>query len=105
MAWPLLLTTCHEYVSPSAPGSEPVPVRWTGVPSTTVWSAGPVTVGGRLLTTRPNVALAIPPSLSVAVMVTVCDWTGPLVVANDQLQVPFAFFVTVPTDAVSPTVS
>jgi hypothetical protein len=44
----------------------------------------------------------------LAVIVTVCDWVGPSVVANDQLQVPEALvpdFVTVPTEALKVTVS
>ena len=42
--------------------------------------------------------------LSVAVMVTTCDWLGPSFVLKDQLHVPFTLDVTVPIDAVSVTV-
>ena len=43
--------------------------------------------------------------MSVAVMVTVWLWAGPSVVPKDQLHVPPGFFVTVPTEADSVTVS
>ena len=38
-------------------------------------------------------------SLSVAVMVTVCDWSGPSLVLNDHDQVPLPLSVTVPIEA------
>ena len=36
-------------------------------------------------TISENVAVDTPPSLSVVVMVTVCDWSGPSVVPSDQM--------------------
>src|SRR6266404_369256 len=62
-----------------------------------------VTVGGTLLTVSWKLIVAEAPSSSVAVIVTVCDCSGPSVVANDQLQVPLALAVTVPTEALRVT--
>src|SRR5579871_1619763 len=62
-----------------------------------------LTAGDTGLTVRPNEVVDDAPSSSVAVIVTVCDCSGPSVVANDQLQVPSEFWVTVPTEAVSVT--
>src|SRR5260370_31433000 len=61
------------------------------------------TVGGTLLTASGKEVVAEAPWLSVAVMATVCDCSGPSVVANDQLQVPLGLAVTVPTEALRPT--
>src|SRR5438067_131003 len=61
--------------------------------------------GATLFTVSGNVVVAEVPWASVAVMVTVCDCSGPSVVANDQVQVPSALAVTVPTEAVSVTAS
>ena len=76
-------------------------------PSLTVTAVDPAptdTVGGRLCTTSWNEVEELAPSLSVAVMTTVCDWLEPPL-ANDHDQVPSAFLVTVPTEAVSVTTS
>src|ERR671916_3195011 len=62
-------------------------------------------VGLTLATVSAKVVVLLFPWLSVAVIVTVWLWLGPSVVPNDQLHVPSAFFVTVPTDADSVTVS
>src|SRR5260370_518548 len=63
------------------------------------------TVGGTLLTASGKEVVAEAPWLSVAVMATVCDCSGPSVVANDQLQVPLGLAVPVPTEALSVTAS
>jgi hypothetical protein len=55
-------------------------------------------VGATLLTTRSNEAKVVPPAPSVAVTVTVCDWAGPSVVANDHDQVLSAFCTMAPTE-------
>src|SRR5262245_13261757 len=69
----------------AAPGSAQVPVAgavWLSFTANAVMSA--VTVGGRLAALSWNVEVAVAPFGSVAVMVTVCDCTGPSVVAYIQ---------------------
>src|SRR5262245_30825912 len=62
-------------------------------------------VGATLLTVRVKVVVVTRPTLSVAVMVTVVEASGPSAGVYDQLQVPSAlFWVTVPREAVSVTV-
>jgi hypothetical protein len=87
-------------------GSVALPVNVTNSPAATLVLFGvrDVTVGGTLFTVKPNVVLVVVvPSSAVIVTGWFCD--GPSFVANDQSHVPSAFFVTVPTEADSVTVS
>src|SRR5262249_13347360 len=64
-----------------------------------------VAVGATLLTVRVKVVVAVRPSLSVAVMVTVVGPVGPSDGVNDQRQVPVALsWAIVPSEAVRVTV-
>src|SRR4051794_36933770 len=84
----------------SWPGSEKRPSFVAVCPSFTVRAAWvTATVGATLLTTRLNAVVDTAPSLSVAVMVTAWDWTGPSLAEKDQVQEPSAFSTTVPTEA------
>src|SRR4051794_7307178 len=67
-----------------------------------------VRVGSTLLTVNANVVDVTPPCPSSAVIVTIWLWFGPSVVPKLQDQVPAALvpdLTTVPTDALSATVS
>ena len=65
---PLLALTLQVWVCVSAlPGSVNVPLRLTGCPSLTVWSAPPLAVGATLVTVTITVSLCVPPSSSVTV--------------------------------------
>ncbi len=68
--------------------------------STEIDTLSTSTAGATLSTLSRNVVEAESPSPSLAVIVTVCDSSGPSDVANDQLHVPSRLSVTVPTDAV-----
>ena len=70
-------------------------------------AAASVTVGATLLTFSVNVVVVVPPLPSFAVIVTGPVWSGPSVVANDQLHVPefVPVLVTVPRDAEMVTLS
>ena len=85
--------------------SDHVPVFDATAPEFTILWPALANTGARLFTTRAKVVVPTPPSLSVAVRVTVWLLSGPSVVVNDQDHVPFAFFTTVPADAVKATVS
>ena len=63
------------------------------------------TIGSTLSTTRLKPVLTAAPSLSVAVIVTVWVSSGPSGSLKVQLQVPSPLSNTVPTEAVSATVS
>src|SRR5262249_1903100 len=98
--------TDADSVTTSRPGSNQLPAFIAVCPSSTVtvaWSR--VTVGATLFTVNSKVTVDTSPSLSVAVMATVCDSSGPSLVSNAHFQVPSAFRVTLPTDADSETAS
>src|SRR5687768_17526734 len=65
----------------------------------------PLMVGATLFTARVNVAAAVAPSLSAAVIVTVRLAAGPSAAARDQVQVPSGCTVTAPAEADSVTTS
>ena len=83
----------------SVPGSDQVPVFVAVAPAETLRLPALARTGGRFSTTRSNAAVAVAPSLSVAVMVTVRPSSGPSAVARLQDQVPLAFLTTVPAEA------
>src|SRR2546427_250503 len=102
----------NAYVTPAVVSTDdgsgaPVSDRLILPPSLTGDGALNVAVGATLLTVNENVVVTTCPFPSLAVIVTVCDWLGPSVVPNDQLQVPLfvPVFVTAPTDAVIVTLS
>src|SRR5205085_2227992 len=97
------VTTCVS----SRPGSLKAPCTVTKrrTPVVPLLADSAVTAGATLLTTSGNEAEERAPSVSVAVMTTVCDWLGPSLAAKDHDQVPLAFLVTVPAEAASVTMS
>ena len=74
-------------------------------PSFTVVFPVIVTVGATSLTVSQKLDVVCALSLSAAEIVTNCDSSGPSLVSNDQLHVPPSFLITVPTEALSVTVS
>ena len=57
------------------------------------------------MTVKLNVVCVAALVLSVAVIVTTCDWLGPSFVLNDHAQVPLTLEVIVPTEADNVTVA
>src|SRR5262249_47427840 len=87
-------------------GSVAAALRTTALP--TVPPAGTVNVvivGSTFLTNRSNEVAVVRPELAVAVMVAVIGPAGPSGGVYDQLQVPSAFLVTVPSEVPTVTVS
>src|SRR5262245_16338967 len=75
-------------VTSSAPGSDHVPVIVAVCPSVTATElAAAATLGGAFSTFSAKPVTLESPSLSVAVMVTICDSSGPSVGVNVQVQV------------------
>src|SRR4051812_46755306 len=97
----LTVTVCVSKAPASA--NEPLSVTLPVALSTLVAKANKV--GAALSTTSWKLVTVVAPSLSVAVIVTSCDSAGPPWVANDHDQLPSAFFVTDPTEAVRLTAS
>ncbi len=95
-------------VTSSRPGSMKVMMFSAISPSSTsTGSSSAVTVGATLFTTSSNSLVEKAPWLSVAVMVMVCDWSGPSVEAKAQLHVPLwePTWEMMPDDAETVTLS
>ena len=93
--------------SPSSPGSEiEKPYVGRGRRLSTWLGAAVRRRRGDIVDREREGHLASSPAVpSLAVMVTVCESSGPSVVSNDQSQVPSRFLITVPTVALTVTVS
>ena len=88
-------------------GSLNVPVLAAATPAIVLTLAlSAATAGGRLVTVSPKVVVTAAFTPSLAEMVTVCESSGPSVVAKLHDQVPAPLFcVSVPTEAVTVTVA